>query len=58
MNNDNTQIIQKVFSIIKNNLTDQNKINKCIKVMKIINDSRLKTDFAQSKNAAINTYIA
>ena len=26
--------------------------------MKIINDSRLKTYFVQSKNAAINTYIA
>lgn len=35
--NDDTQIIQKVFSIIKNNLNDQNKINKCIDVMKIIN---------------------
>lgn len=35
--NDNTQIITRVFNIIKNNYNDQNKINKCIEVLKIIN---------------------
>lgn len=35
--NDNTQIIPKVFNIIKNNISDITKINNCIEVLKIIN---------------------